>query len=242
MRVKPPRVPPAVQLAFAGTQGPRVLPGTYTVRMTKGGEVHEARFEIGLDRRAAYTGADRKAQYDAAMRVHRLFGDESAFMDRILAVRAGLAQRGDGAKDDATRSRIAALDAEVDAVRRRIVATKEGGAITGEERLREHTDQLYGAIMSYEGAPAAYQMERIGVLEAELADVEAKFDGLLAGELPSLNRALQSQGLPPVETPPRTAGRASESSSGTSGWLSTRKRADKKAWYFSLPQDTVVYR
>ena len=33
-------------------------------------------------------------------------------------------------------------------MRKRIVATKEGGAITGEERLREHTDTLYGAIMS----------------------------------------------------------------------------------------------
>jgi hypothetical protein len=32
--------------------------------------------------------------------------------------------------------------------------TTEGGAITGEERLREHTDQLYGAILSYEGKPA----------------------------------------------------------------------------------------
>ena len=41
-----------MQLAFAGTQGPRVLPGTYTARMTKGGEVYEQKFEVGLDRRA----------------------------------------------------------------------------------------------------------------------------------------------------------------------------------------------
>ena len=242
MRVKPPRVPPAVQLAYAGTQGPRVLPGTYTARMTKGSEVREAKFEIGLDRRANYTVADRKAQYDAAMRVHRLFGEESALMDRILAVRAALAQRGEAAKDAGTRSQIAALEQELDTVRKRIVATKEGGAITGEERLREHTDQLYGAIMSYEGAPAAYQVERIGVLEAERADIEAKFEALLTARLPSLNRALQSQGLQPIETPPRTEARASELSSSSARWLSSRKRKDKKAWHFSLPQDTVIYR
>ena len=35
--------------------------------------------------------ADRKAQFDAAMKVHALFGDESAVMDRILALRASLA-------------------------------------------------------------------------------------------------------------------------------------------------------
>jgi hypothetical protein len=242
MRVKPPRVPPAVQLAYAGTQGPRVLPGTYTVRMTKGDDVREASFQIGLDRRANYTVADRKVQYDAAMRVHRLFGEESALMDRILALRADLAERGGAAKDAGTRSKIAALDQEIDTLRKGIVATTEGGAITGEERLREHTDQLYGAIMSYEGAPAAYQVERIGVLEAERADIEAQFEALLSGKLPPLNRALQSQGLPLVEAPPRTAARASELSSSSARWLSSRKRKDKKAWHFSLPQDTVIYR
>ena len=42
----------------------------------------------------------------------------------------------------------AQLNAKADALRKQIVATKEGGAITGEERLREHTDDVYGAITS----------------------------------------------------------------------------------------------
>ena len=50
-------------------------------------------------------------------------------------------------------------------MRKKIVATTEGGAITGEERLREHTDQLYGAILSYEGKPGAYQMAYIDTLK-----------------------------------------------------------------------------
>ena len=58
------------------------------------------------------------------------------------------------------------------------MATKEGGAITGEERLREHADSLYGAILSWEGRPARYQVERIETLERELADVEKEIDAL----------------------------------------------------------------
>ena len=92
MREKPPRVPPAVQIAGAGTQGPRVLPGTYTVRMTKAGKVSETKLTVGLDRRAKFNEADRKAQYDAAMKVHALFGDESALMDRILFLRGAVAK------------------------------------------------------------------------------------------------------------------------------------------------------
>ena len=90
-------------------------------------------------------------------------------------------------------------------MRKRIVATTEGGAITGEERLREFTDTLYGAILSYDGAPTAYQVERIGVLESDLASINAEFDALLDKDLPALNKALKSGGLPEVEAPPASA-------------------------------------
>ena len=44
MHLKPPRVPPAATAAFGAAVGPRVLPGDYTVRMTRGekGVHHEA--------------------------------------------------------------------------------------------------------------------------------------------------------------------------------------------------------
>ena len=240
MREKAPRVPPAVQLAGSGTQGPLVLPGTYTVRMTKGGEVYESKFPVELDRRATYTLADRKAQYDAAMRVRSLFGDESALMDRMIAVRNELAEREKAAGDEALKKQVAAVDEKLDAVRKRIVATTEGGAITGEERLREHTDNLYGAIMSYEGAPTAYQVERIGVLEADLASIDAEFNAVLDKELPPLNAALKAGGLPEVGVPPATA--AVADSGQRSGDMRGRDAdGDESEAFHSLPSSMIVY-
>ena len=243
MREKPPRVPPAVQLAFAGTQGPRVLPGTYTARMTKGGQVYEQKFDVGLDRRSTFTVEQRRQQYDAAMQVHKLFGAESAVLDRIQQLRADVAAAAaKAAVDAATKAKLTAFDAKLDDVRKRIVATKEGGAITGEERLREHTDLLYGAIMSYEGAPAAYQVERIGVLEAELADIERQFEGLTASELPGVNQALQAVGQPAIAVPPKVPALVDAGiSSSTAHWLSTRTRKDKKSLFHSLPQGAIRF-
>ena len=195
MRVKPPRVPPAAQLAFAATQGPRVLPGTYTVRLTKGGKAYETQARRRpRPPRAVHRRATARQQFDAAMRVHALFGEMSALVDRIeAAARAASRRRATkAAVDAATKTKLAAFEAKLDDVRKQIVATKEGGAITGEERLREHTDLLYGAIMGYEGAPGAYQVERIDVLEAELADIEQQFEGLVAADLPAVNQALQA--------------------------------------------------
>src|SRR6266581_2069207 len=203
MRAKPPRVPPAAQIAFAGTRGPRLVPGVYTVRLTKAGKVSDTKLTVGLDRRAKFSAADRKAEFDAAMRVHTLFGEESALMDRILALRKTLAQTGAGLPEgDPLRKNISDFDGKVDAVRKKIVATTEGGAITGEERLREHTDQLYGAILSYEGKPSDYQIRYIDTLKQELADATKEFEQLLTSELPALNESLKGKGQQPIAIPP----------------------------------------
>ena len=241
MRTPPPRVPPAVQLAFSGTQGVPVLPGTYTVRMTKGGEAYETKVPVELDRRATYTVADRKLQYDAAMRVRALFGEESALMDRIQAVRGPLGERQSEAKSPALQKQITDFQGKVDAVRKRIVATTEGGAITGEERLREHTDNLYGAILSYDGAPAAYQLERIDVLQAEFEDIRKQFDSLLASDLPPLNSALQGAGLQAIEVPPAAA-IAADGGPGSAGGARQVRYKDEGRRARSLPREMVTYR
>jgi photosystem II stability/assembly factor-like uncharacterized protein len=210
MRMKPPRVPPAAQIAFNSTQGPRVPPGTYTVRMTKGKEVYETKIDVGLDRRVTFTAADRRAQYDAAMRVRALFGEMSTLVDQINAVRA----QADAAaaklpEKDAMRKQLAALSAKADDIRKKIVATKEGGAITGEERLREHMDTLYGAIMSNDGKPTDYQLARIDALNKELGDVNKQFASLREGDLAKTNASLHAKNLPEIEVPAAMAGESS---------------------------------
>ena len=94
------------------------------------------------------------------------------------------------------------FDGKLDAVRKQIVATTEGGAITGEERLREHTDQLYGAILAYEGKPGDYQVARIDALRKELGDVTRDFENLVTKDLPALNEALKAKGKEPIPPPP----------------------------------------
>jgi len=68
--------------------------------------------------------------------------------------------------------------------------------------LREHTDQLYGAILSYEGKPGDYQIRYIDTLRRELADVTKEFEQLLASELPALNESLRAKGQQPIPVPP----------------------------------------
>jgi hypothetical protein len=195
-------VPSAAQIAFNSTQGPRVPPGTYTVRMTKGKDVYETKIDVALDRRATYSVADHRAQYDAAMRVSGLFGKMTDLVFRINAVRAQAdASAAKLPAGDATRKELAALSDKADTIRKKIVATKEGGAITGEERLREHMDTLYGAITSWDGKPADYQLARIDTLESELGEVGASFDKLESNELAQANARLRAAKLDEIVVP-----------------------------------------
>ncbi|MDX6304073.1 MAG: hypothetical protein QOI77_1042 [Blastocatellia bacterium] len=196
MRSKAPKVPPAASAAFSAAVGPRVLPGTYTVKLTKDKNVYTKALQIVSDPRSTHTPKDRKAQFDLAMKLYNLLGEMSFATERINGVRLALdARAAKLSANDPLAVRLRAASAQVDELRRKIVATKEGGAITGEERLRENLADLYGNVNSYEGRPAQTQVDRADAIARELADVVRDFDAWLAKELPSINSALSGKGL-----------------------------------------------
>ena len=201
MHLPPPVVPPAAQVAYSASQGPRVLPGTYTVRLDDNGTITEAPLQVDPDRRTSWTSAQRQARFDAVMEVYALFRGESELFARIANLRAQVA----GAREEASPAlarRLDDFDGKLDTLRKLIVATKEGGAITGEERLREHTDDLYGAILSWEGPPAQTQLDAITSLGRELAEVQAAFDAAVGQPLAALNHRLAAAHQPALAVPP----------------------------------------
>jgi hypothetical protein len=198
MRMKAPTVP-AAAAATGASVGPRVLPGTYTVRMTKDGQVYNTPLVVLPDPRATHTAAERRQQFLLATRLTSLLGEMSAAVDRINDVRLALDDR--STKVPATDSLLARLvkaEQTVDSLRRKIVATKEGGMITGEERLRENLADLYSNVTSYDGRPAKTQIARTGAIGRELADVSKSFDAWVAAEIPGINRELVARKLAPI--------------------------------------------
>jgi photosystem II stability/assembly factor-like uncharacterized protein len=196
MRLKPPIVPPAASALFSAAQGPRVLPGSYTIKMTKGDQVYTEALKVVLDPRAKFTVEDRKVQFDLIMKLHKMLGHMSYAVAAIQGVRdAALARSSKLPEKDPVRGRLRQLSTDLDALRSKIVATKEGGAITGEERIREHLGELYGDINTYEGKPTDYQVARGESLGRELEDVIVDFRKLTDKELPGVNASLKKKKL-----------------------------------------------
>jgi len=132
------------------------------------------------------------------MKLYNTFGTMTDAVARMNDVRRSLDDRATKATDAALKTRLTNASARVDELRRKIVATKEGGAITGEERLREFLSNLYGDVVGYEGRPSQTQMDRADSLARELADVVKSFDDWSVKELPGLNAALSGSKLEPI--------------------------------------------
>jgi hypothetical protein len=198
MRMAPPRVPTAASAAFV--VGPRFLPGRYTVKLTEGDSSYTAALRVVGDARAPHTAADRKAQFSLSLTLYDLMNQMTSVVDRMNDMRGSLEERGTGlATRDTLLEALTRGSAQVDTMRKKIVATKEGGMITGEERLRENLAELYGSVVGYEGRPSEMQVERTGAIRREMGDVSKDFERWIQIELPKINKMLEGRGLPRIE-------------------------------------------
>ncbi|MGO8797275.1 MAG: WD40/YVTN/BNR-like repeat-containing protein [Candidatus Sulfotelmatobacter sp.] len=199
MHVKPPAVAPAASALFEAAQGPRVLPGTYTVKLTKGDQTYTEKLDVVLDPRAKFSVEDRKAQFELSMKIykeleHMTYGVESIEGVRNAAnARASKLAEARVPESNPLRKSLQQLADDCETLRGKIVATKEGGMITGEERIRELLGQLYGAVMSYDGKPTDYQVARTESLGHELQDVIDEFQAKAQKELPAINAGLKKK-------------------------------------------------
>jgi hypothetical protein len=152
------------------------------------------------DPRVSHSLADRKEQFKLSVTLYDLLNQMTSVVDRMNDVRGSLDQRGDGlAAVDTLFHALQRGSAQVDTMRKKIVATKEGGMITGEERLRENLAELYGSVVGYEGLPSEMQVERTTAIGRELGDVTKDFEKWIQIELPKINKMLIGRGLPRIE-------------------------------------------
>jgi hypothetical protein len=199
MRLKPPPVPPAASAAGGAFIGPRLLPGVYTVKMMRDTAVYTTRLRITADPRSRHTAADRRAQLALAKRLAALLADMTYGVEKINGARAALDARAASlSAGDTLAVRLRTASGVADSLRKKIVATKEGGMITGEQRLREDLADLYGSIVGYEGLPSATQVQRASTLARQLGEVMTSFDAWASRELESINAVLTARQLRPI--------------------------------------------
>src|SRR5260370_41606405 len=155
-----------------------------------------------------------------------MLADLTDTADAVADARAQAKQRAAGLDAGwAVRRRLGQLADRLDALHQLLVATKEGGWLSGEEELREKMAGLYGAVNGYEGKPTRSQLDAMKVLAARLDDLSGRFGAVEKGELAQVNRALGAAKRQPIAVMDRKAweakpekGGASPAGGPASGW------------------------
>jgi photosystem II stability/assembly factor-like uncharacterized protein len=194
MRMPAPKMPAGNSIVMEGGTffGPRMPEGTYTVKLVKGKDVFSSSVQLVADPRATYTAEDRALQQKT---VHRLYGMVAAFTaltERVLDLRDQATAR--AAKlSGAEKKQLTDLANKLDTMHKTLVATREGGWLSGEEQLRERLGMVYGAVNSYDGRPTDSQIIEMENLSKELDRKVASFDAIVKQELVAANRVLKNR-------------------------------------------------
>jgi hypothetical protein len=157
------------------------------------------------------------------MKVYHTIEHMTYAVEAIEGIRNGANDRAAKLPEkDPLKKQLQDLAAKCDTLRGKIVATKEGGMITGEERIRELLGQLYGAVNGYEGRPSEYQAARADSLAHELEDVINDFQRVTQKELVAANAGLKkkkAEAIPVLTEQDWQKKRVAEGTSGASAGM-----------------------
>ena len=170
MRMRAPRMPGGNSVILGGGAffGPRMPEGTYTVKLVKGKETYTSSVQLVADPRTNYSADDRALQQKTVRRLYGMIEDFAFLTARVLDLRT-----------QAEKQKLAALAAKLDAMHKTLVATREGGWLSGDLQLRERLGMLYGAINTYDGRPTDSQIAEMENLQKLLDQKAAAFDALV---------------------------------------------------------------
>lgn len=209
--------------------GPRVLPGTYTVRLTADGRVLREDFTVRTDPRLAdVTRADLQRRFDFAMRIRNRVSDANDAVLLIRGVRQQVQERLGRTQDAEVRTAGEALLARIAGTEERLYQVRNQSnqdPLNYPIRLNNKLAALMSHVEEAESAPTAQSYQVFEELSTQLDRELGALNGIWSQELDALNRQLRARRLRPVtRTPLRVEAPAATADGGE------EEEAEHKRW------------
>ncbi|NKB89646.1 MAG: glycosyl hydrolase [Acidobacteria bacterium] len=191
-----------------GTQGPKAVPGDYTVRMTVGDDVQEQAFTLGIDPRRDATVADYERQYDLVVEVGEQLDEVWTSLEGLRRVKGAIRQIGgrvrgqDGADEIVRLGR--QITGDLEEIEKVITQVEgEGGqdALNFPGRLDNQWAALYGAASGPDTPLTAGVAKRQADLQPETDELLERLAAIYAGPLIELNTKISALNLDAISLP-----------------------------------------
>jgi hypothetical protein len=199
-------------IMWAGSvTGPRVSPGTYTVRLTAGGQTQTQTFEVNKDPRLTTTPEDYAKQLSLAMQLRDKLSETNQGVIEIRLLRAQLepyTHRSEKAVAEAASSLIKKLIA----VEEELYQTKNRASedpLNFPIKINNKLAYVMGVVEGSDNQPTAQSYTVYEELASEANARLNELKTLMTADLAAFNKLIHDQNVPAVQAP--TAGSSSAS-------------------------------
>jgi photosystem II stability/assembly factor-like uncharacterized protein len=188
--------------------GPLVLPGTYLVKLTAGGQTFTQPLEVKMDPRVKTPVEGLAQQLQLARGIVAVMAADAAALRQVKALRTRLAALPAAARSGALGKAVAAFDAKTAALAGLEgeeaapavagAAARRGAAVTSLAQLNDQLGRLLVLVDGADQPPTTQQQAGFAELEQRLADLRKRWEELSGHDLARLNARLQGARLAPV--------------------------------------------
>jgi photosystem II stability/assembly factor-like uncharacterized protein len=190
---------------FGAPRGPRVLPGSYNIKIVSGDKTTTGNVVVQEDPRIQIVEADRSKLADAITRVYALQKSAEAARKTMRSLNTQISALQTSLKDNPevskqTNDSIQKLADQLSQIQKKLVAPPDTGsagpALPDEPRpLLSQINGLAGGLDSYTAAPTADEMVRIDDLAKQLNDLIAELNKFVETDVANLNKQLREGGM-----------------------------------------------
>jgi photosystem II stability/assembly factor-like uncharacterized protein len=191
-------------IMWAGSvTGPRVSPGTYTVRITADGKTQTESFTVKKDPRLSTTPEDYARQLSLALQLRDKLSETNQAVIEIRALRAQLepyAKRSEKPVADAAQDLIKKLTAVEEA----LYQTKNRASedpLNFPIKLNNRLAYVMGVVESSDDQPTAQSYTLYEQLATEANAKLRELSGLMTTDLTAFNKLIHDRNVPAVEAP-----------------------------------------
>jgi hypothetical protein len=183
--------------------GPKILPGSYTVRLTIGDQTLEQPLEVLKDPRLNVSEDDLKKQFDLLLKIRDRLSDTNRGINRVRRLRSQVEEWEKRTKDsegsDAIKAAAKAINDELKAVEEQLTDLTAGKSpLMAPARLFEKLNALTEFVDSADGAPPAQAYEVFDDLSGKLDTQLARLQSAIDTQVAAFNKAVQDAQLPAV--------------------------------------------
>jgi len=177
-------------------EGPMALPGTYTLRLTVGGQSLTTPVEVRLDPRVSVSGADLEEQLALSLALREDLSRLSGIVHDLRSVREQVKARAASLQGVAAAAPVVeaafALAGQCDALEQKLhnpkaEVTYDILAMPGGAKLYSRLSPLYSAVTDGDGRPTQGMRDVYAVLKGELDALGAEWKAILERDVPALN-------------------------------------------------------